>query len=62
MSELSNRLRLASMVTDDWDSEILPPPVHDWAVLMEEAADALEALESDLEEPPARLEATQAVE
>lgn len=51
MSELSNRLRLASTTAEYWDDESMSyPPIHDWADLMEQAADALEALEGDVEE------------
>ena len=63
MSELSKRLRLASTAADDWDYESMSdPPVYDWAELMEEAADALEALEGDVADQTQSAEAPQTVE
>ena len=52
MTELINRLRLAAMVNDDSDT----------AELLEEAADTLEAWESDVAEQEEGAETPQSVE
>jgi hypothetical protein len=43
---LIDRLRRVATMIDNWNREI-NPPYTDWSALMDQAADAIEALEAD---------------
>jgi hypothetical protein len=44
---LIKRLRNTANAVVDWDDDNLNPPFTEWAALLDEAADALEAFEED---------------
>jgi hypothetical protein len=46
---LIDRLRRVATMIDNWNREI-NPPYTDWSALMDQAADAIEALEADDDE------------